>query len=190
MSKSLPSERMTVEQFLAWAAAQDEGRFELDDGQVVAMSPERAEHVEIKFNITSALKTAIARAGLPCFAYVDGLAVRIDATTTYEPDAMVVCGEKVPGDAFAAANPVIVVEVLSPSTGYRDLGPKLDGYFRVASLHHYLIVDPDTRRIVHHKRGSGDALETRIYAGGAITLDPPGLEIAAEDVFAGLASLS
>jgi Uma2 family endonuclease len=186
MSKSLPERRMTVEEFLAWAQTQDEGRFELHDGKIVAMSPERAEHVEIKFNVTSALKQPIGRAGLPCFAYVDGLAVRIDATTTFEPDAQVVCGEKVPSNAVAVSNPVIVVEILSPSTGYRDLGPKVEGYFRVASIRHYLIIDPETRRIVHHRRGEGEALETRLIASGAIRLDPPGLEIVAEDVFAGL----
>ena len=185
MSKSLPSQRMTVEEFLVWAEAQ-EGRYELHNGQIVAMSPERAEHVEMKFNVTSALKAAIGRAGLPCFAYVDGLAVRIDVATTFEPDAMVVCGEKVPREEVAASSPVIVVEVLSPSTGYVDLGAKLEGYFRVPSLHHYLIIDPETRRIVHHRRGAGDALETRICADGTIKLDPPGLEFAAEDVFAGL----
>jgi Uma2 family endonuclease len=187
MSKPLPERRMTSEEFLTWAQSQEEGRFELHDGQIIAMSPERAEHVEIKFNVTSALKLAIGRAGLPCFAYIDGLAVRIDATTTFEPDAQVVCGEKVPSDAVAASNPVIVVEILSPSTGYKDLGPKVEGYFRVASIRHYLIVDPEPRRIIHHRRGDGEALETRIIASGVVRLDPPGSEISAEDVFAGLA---
>jgi hypothetical protein len=74
----------------------------------------------------------------------------------------------------------------SPSTGYRDNLHKLAGYFRVPSIQHYLIVDPIVRRIVHHKRGVGDALETRLIASGPVSLDPPGLEIAAEDVFAGL----
>jgi Uma2 family endonuclease len=185
MSKSLPSRLISSEEFLDWVEAQ-EGRYELHNGQIVSMSPERAEHVEIKFNVTSALRTAISRAGLPCFAYVDGLAVRIDAPTTFEPDAIVVCGDKVARDDVVASSPVIVVEVLSPSTGYIDLGLKLNGYLRVASIQHYLVVDPETRRIVHHKRGLGDALETRIYADGAIKLDPPGLEFAAEEVFAGL----
>jgi Uma2 family endonuclease len=177
---------MTSEDFLAWSKTQGEGHFELHDGRIVAMSPERAEHVEIKFNVTGALKSAIAPASLPCFAYIDGLAVRIDATTTFEPDALVVCGEKVPKDAIATSSPVIVVEVPSPSTGYSDLGLKVEGYFRVPSIQHYLIVDPEVRRIVHHRRGTGDALETRIVATRPVRLDPPGMEIAAEDAFAGL----
>jgi Uma2 family endonuclease len=187
MSKSLPERQMTSEEFLAWAQAQDAGRFELHGGHVVAMSPERAEHVEVKQNVFLALRDALRASSLPCFAYTDGLAVRIDAATTFEPDAQVVCGEKVPGDAVATNNPVIVVEVLSPSTSYTDLGPKVEGYFRVASIQHYLIVDPQTRRIVHHRRGQGDVLETRIGAQGAMSIDPPGLTLQVEDVFAGLA---
>ena len=44
MAKALdqPPGRMTVDEFLAWAMAQPEGRFELVDGRVVAMAPERA----------------------------------------------------------------------------------------------------------------------------------------------------
>lgn len=186
MSKSLPQRRMTSEEFLAWTGGQTDGRYELHDGHIVAMSPERAEHVEVKQNIFVAMRAAIARAGLPCFAYVDGLAVRIDAATTFEPDALVVRGEKVAGDAIATSSPVIVVEVLSPSTGYNDLGPKVEGYFKLASLSHYLIVDPAARRIIHHRHSGGEALETRLIAAGAVRLDPQGLEFAASDVFAGL----
>ena len=43
-----PSERMTVDQFLDWADIQEQGRFELLDGEVFAMSPERISHNETK----------------------------------------------------------------------------------------------------------------------------------------------
>ena len=177
---------MTADEFLAWARTRAEGRFELHNGSVVAMAPERAEHVEVKFNVTTGLRAAIARAGLPCFAYVDGLAVRIDAATTFEPDALVVCGDKVPADSIVAEHPVVVVEVLSPSTGYSDLGPKVEGYFKVASIEHYLIVDPATRRVIHHRRLPGGSLETRLVSAGLIHFEPPGFELAIEAVFFGL----
>lgn len=178
---------MTVEEFLAWAETQDEGRFELDDGQVVAMSPEQAQHLRVKGAVFLALVSAIKRASLPCEAFPDGATVRIDAHTAFEPDALVNCGQRMSDADLVAPAPVILVEVLSPSTGYRDNAHKLANYFRVASIQHYLIVDSETRRIVHHKRSLGDALETRIFASGPIKLDPPGMEISGEDVFAGLA---
>jgi Uma2 family endonuclease len=186
MSKALPQKQMSADEFLAWARTREDGRFELHDGSVIAMAPERAEHVEVKFNVTTALRAGIASAGLPCFAYVDGLAVRIDAATTFEPDALVVCGEKVPADSVTADRPVLVVEVLSPSTGYSDLGVKVEGYFKVASIEHYLIADPAARRVIHHRRLADKKLETRLISAGAIRIEPPGFEFAAEALFAGL----
>ncbi len=68
-----------------------------------------------------------------------------------------------------------MVEVLSPSTAADDHGLKLDGYFSIKSVEHYLIVDPDRRVMIHHRRTT-DAIETRILREGALRLEPPGLE--------------
>jgi Uma2 family endonuclease len=83
------------------------------------------------------------------------MAIRIDARTTYEPDASVACGYPVAPDAIEIDNPVIVVEVLSPSTAAIDHGRKLSGYFLLPSVHHYLILDPERRVVIRHKRGVG-----------------------------------
>lgn len=115
---------MNVDEFLVWAEAQ-EGRYELESGGVIAMSPERALHVRTKFAACSALADAIRWAGLPREAFIEGLAVRIGEHTSYEPDVLVQCGGPLADDARVADNPVIVVEVLSPGTSYRDLGVKL-----------------------------------------------------------------
>jgi Uma2 family endonuclease len=76
----------------------------------------------------------------------------------------------------------VVVEVLSPSNAMKDLRDKLLGYFRVSSIMHYLIVDPDDRLVIHHARGS-DAIATRIVSGGSLRLDPPGIELVAAELF-------
>lgn len=190
MSKSLPQQRMRVEEFLAWAQTQETGRYELDDGHVVAMSPEQGQHLRVKRDVLVALASAIKRAGAPCEALPDGATVRIDARTAFEPDALVTCGERMGDAALIAPSPVIVVEVLSPSSEHRDHAHKLANYFRVSSIEHYLVIDPIARRIVHYKRGEGDALETRLIASGPVRLDPPGIDIAAEEVFAGLEPLA
>ena len=119
---------------------------------------------------------------LPCRVYTDGMAVRIDARTTYEPDASVVCGPRVPPDAIEIDNPVIVVEVLSPSTAAVDHGRKLSGYFSLPSVEHYLILDPD-RGSSFITSGVGDAIETRVLTDGVVRLDPPGFEVAVEALF-------
>ena len=79
--------------------------------------------------------------------------------------------------------PIVVVEVLSPSTAAIDHGRKLSGYFSLPSVQHYLILDPERRVVIHHKRGSGDAIETRVLTDGAARLDPPGFEVAVEALF-------
>ena len=76
---------------------------------------------------------------------------------------------------------MVVVEVLSPSNAMKDLRDKLVGYFQVSSIVHYLIVDPDDRLVIHHARGNGDAIATRIMRAGSLSLDPPGIELAMAD---------
>ena len=144
---------MTVDEFLAWAVEQT-GRYELEDGHTIAMAPERMGHVLAKTSSFNALGAAVAAGKLPCRALPDGAAVRINAATLYEPDAMVFCGDAPPRDDLAIVAPIIVVEVLSPSTGRRDSHEKLVGYFTVPSIQHYLIVDADRRVLVHHAAGA------------------------------------
>ena len=91
---NLAVKRMTVPEFLAWAETQ-EGRYELIDGQPIAMAPERSEHVQAKRRAANALDAAVQQAGVVCEAFVDGLAVAIDQATGYVPDALVNCGEPV-----------------------------------------------------------------------------------------------
>ena len=95
------------------------------------MAPERAAHARRKAAVWSALRDGIEAAGLPCEALPDGMAVRIDEHTAYEPDALVHCEEGLSDDAVLVPAPLIVVEVLSPSTATRDTGANLADYFRV-----------------------------------------------------------
>lgn len=173
---ALPQQRMTVDEFLAWAEDQP-GRYELFNGVAYAMAPERAVHAETKFAVTKALEAAIGKAGLPYWTLPDGMSVRIDKNTAYEPDALVYCGERLPEDAVEVSAPIIVVEVLSPSTRRVDAAAKLAGYFNLQSLWHYLIIDPDKRVIIHHRRGQGDEIITRIVREQIMTIEPPRLQL-------------
>jgi Uma2 family endonuclease len=179
---ALPQHKMTVDEYLAWAEGQP-GRFELYAGTVYAMAPERARHAEIKLALHMALVAAIRKRGLPCHVLPDGMTVRIDDSTAHEPDGLVYCGPKLPASAPEVPNPIIVAEVLSPTTRRIDASLKLAGYFRVPSVAHYLIVDPDQPLIIHHARGNNDTILTRIVREGTIALEPPGLDLALDDVY-------
>ena len=176
----------TADEFIAWALEQPTGRFELVNGTVVAMSPERMNHGRAKSQAWLALRLAIAARGLVCEAHPDGATVRIDDRTVYEPDALVRCGPPLPGDAVETDDPVIVVEVVSPSSRGIDKGAKLAGYFSLPSVRHYLIVDTDQRVVIHHHRVEDGRIESRILREGPLTLDPPGLTIEVRDIYAGL----
>lgn len=176
----------TADEFLAWASEQPEGRFELAAGRVVAMSPKRIGHLRVKLDATVALRAAIAARGLPCEALPDGVAIRIDDCTVYEPDAMVRCGPRASDDALEIGDPVIVVEVVSPSSRGIDTGAKLAGYFALPSVRHYLVVDLGRRTVAHHRRDEAGAITLRIAGEGPLDLDPPGLALAIPDLFASL----
>jgi Uma2 family endonuclease len=120
-----------------------------------------------------------------CQAFGDGVTVEIGANTNYEPDALVNAGPRPAPDDIAAPNPIIVVEVASPSTASIDTGEKLADYFRVPSIQHYLIVRTAYREVIHHAR-RGDLIEARVIAAGPLHLDPPGLVVTVEDFFVDL----
>jgi Uma2 family endonuclease len=178
MSDAVPA-GMTSDEFIAWAMEQPEGcRYELVAGEVVGMAPERSTHALTKFHIARRLAEAVEAAGLPCDVYPDGMAVEVDAGSVYEPDVLVRCGPRLPDDAVKVGDPVVVVEVLSPSTRARDFGRKLIDYFRLPSVQHYLIVRAEERVIIHHARNADDTILTRIVRDGSIRLDPPGVVVA------------
>jgi Uma2 family endonuclease len=169
-----PPLAMSRSEYRAWADAQPRGRFERHSGVVVAMAPERAVHTRLKAATWLLLRQAIQVNLLPCEAFPDGMGVEIDADDDFEPDAIVRCGERLADDETKVPDPLIVVEVLSPSISATDRSKKREKYFRLPTVQHYLIVWADRRRVVHHRRDGG-SVATTVHTEGAITLDPPGM---------------
>jgi Uma2 family endonuclease len=175
---------MTVDEYLTWLTDGPGGaRYELVAGEPVAMAPERAAHARLKARIWRLLSDAIEAAALPCEALPDGMTIKIDEDTAYEPDAVVHCGDRLADDALMVPEPVIVVEVLSPSTRARDAGAKLADYFRLPSVRHYLLVKTERPTVIHHRRGDDGAIATRIVTAGPLDLDPPGVTLDLERIY-------
>ena len=171
----------TREEYRSWCDQQTSGRFERIDGRIVRMAAERGAHLRVKLAAVLALRRAVAVAGVPCQALPDGAAVET-GDSDYEPDALVNCGNRMPDDEVAAPNPVVVVEVISPGTKSVDTGRKLEGYFQVPSIAHYLIVDPIRRFVIHHRRAD-DEIATRILKDGPVAMHPPGITITVEELW-------
>jgi Uma2 family endonuclease len=176
---------MSREEYRRWAEGQPSGRFERIDGVVVAMAREQLSHVERKSLVWLALHQAVAAAGLPCEVYPDGVTVEVD-DNDFEPDAILRFGEVLPGGGVSIPDPLVVVEVLSPSTRQGDLTRKMVAYFHVPSVQHYLIFWADRPQVIHHRRRvEDDGIDTRVVTTGEIRLDPPGVSITVEEVYAG-----
>ncbi len=167
---------MTAEDFVVWSMEQPDGRrYELDDGAIIAMASERVRHARIKGAVYRRLEEAAERQAPACTVFPDGMAVRIDDGTVYEPDAAVRCGQPLDDDAVLYDDPIIVVEIQSPSTSNVDANNKLANYFRLPSVQHYLILRAKQPMVIHHQRHAGGTIQTRILASGELRLDPPGI---------------
>jgi Uma2 family endonuclease len=171
---------LTVADYLAWAGTQPQKqRTELINGQIVPLPAERVTHNRVKGAVYLALVQAVKKAGIDCEALPDGVTVRIDEHISYEPDSQVYCGARLPPEAMLVPSPVVVVEVLSPTTAHSDTSAKLIGYFKPPSVSHYLVLDPDARSAAHHTRNRPPLTLTA----GPVRFDPPGIDLFVEDLF-------
>ena len=139
MSQTLPR-RMTADEFLAWDETQQDCRHELVDGSPVAMTGARQVHDQIVGNIFANIWQQLR--GKPCRASTPDVALKMPNGNVRRPDVAVHC-PPFDGNARFAAAPVLVVEVLSPSTRSSELARKLSEYLSVSSLRHALLVEPD-----------------------------------------------
>ncbi len=130
----------TYEDYCLW-----EGRWEIIDGIPYAMSPAPSmRHQWISSNIKGELRSALKLVSCTqCKAY-DFIDVKITEDTVVQPDASVVCGET--PKLFLDFPPVIVVEVLSPSTQIKDRNAKFDRYAKFG-VRYYLIVDVEENKV-------------------------------------------
>ena len=183
MNVVLPT-RMTVDEFLAWAVRQDKGRYELFDGRVVMQQPQNWGHAELCVRVYNALAAAIEHSRVAFYAAPVGMTVRIAKKIAFEPDALVAPLPKPERTDLEIPNPILVVEVLSRSTAKRDRTDKLMGYFKVPSIQHYLLLDPERYEVIWHRRVAGGTLAPpQTLREGSLELDPPGIRLAISDIF-------
>lgn len=145
-------------------------------GDVWAMAGGSPEHGRLAMSAGAVLREALR--GKPCVVYSSDVRVRIQATdrSTY-PDLSVVCGkdQRASDDDEAITNPIVIVEVLSPTTERSDRGEKFAHYQRLASLQEYVLVSQDAARIeVFHRQG--EAWLLTIHQAGA-TVELPALQV-------------
>ena len=137
-------------------------------------------HSILKRNVFRSLDEALA--GSACEALVDGPQILTDEISAI-PDVVVTCA---PLDLTTPviAGPVIIVEVMSPSSEADDIGRKWFSYRKIPSLQHYLVLSQDERVVQLHSR-AGDLWRERFVSAGAIELDDPPLRLEIDAIYAG-----
>jgi len=135
--------KMTIAEFLRWQELQDD-RYELVDGEPVPhrmMTGASQRHDLIALNALVSLRTALR--GKQCRPITADVAIELPTGALRRADAAVDCGRLRDAD-YVASEPVLVLEVLSPSTRQIDRFRKLEEYKSIASLHYILLVEPST----------------------------------------------
>jgi Uma2 family endonuclease len=145
--------KVTIAEFDEIAEKATEARdYELIDGEIVMMTNPAETHEQIASNIGARLKLAMDSRG--CRTYQGGMRVQADdnskAFDKFKPDVVVRRGP--PGTGAYITDPVVVVEVLSPSTMDNDRGPKLRFYRALPRVQRIVLVYSDQMRAEHYWR--------------------------------------
>jgi Uma2 family endonuclease len=163
-----------------------EYKSEYVDGEMVAMTGASRKHVLIALNLAAGLKRQLQ--GRPCEIYAIDMRVRIPATGLYTyPDMAVICEESKFEDEYedTLLNPILIVEVLSPSTESYDRGRKFEQYRTLESLQEYVLVSQDQPRVEQFIRQDGNVWLFKDIAGleQVVSLASVSCEIALSEIY-------
>jgi Uma2 family endonuclease len=171
--------------FLAWERQQAE-RYEWVGGVVRMMTGGTIDHNRIIRNVADALARGLQ--GRDCEVFITDVKVVSRAADVMYPDVVVACGP-IAGKATELNAPIVVVEVLSPSTAERDQGRKRWAYWSISSLRHYVLIDQDQPIVETSSPDAGGSWRSVIHRGldARLRLDVLGVEIGLDEVFARVA---
>jgi Uma2 family endonuclease len=165
---------------------ESEWRFEYVDGQVYAMADPSDRHEKLAGNLFAALHRHLR--GHRCTAFQGRRRVRtgfLNRAFHYYPDVMVVCEEPARDERYRE-NPILVVEVLSPSTEATDIREKMFAYLNTASINHYIIIAQEKIEVTVYRRvpqPDGWEVETLDQATDVLRVPDLGFEMSVADIY-------
>ena len=151
---------LTPEEYLAFERKATT-KHEYLNGQIVAMSGASFAHNFLTMNVANQLYNQLIEG--ECQVAASDMRVKVTEIDSYfYPDVVVVCGEpRAEDDTFdTLLNPVVIVEVLSPSTEVYDKGEKFEHYQQIASLKDYILISQDEVHVEHYCRQESEWLQT------------------------------
>ena len=159
---------------------------EYHDGVLVAMSGASPAHIRITTNLTRLVGNQLE--GKSCEPFDSDMRVMAEeCNAVFYPDLTVVCNTPHFADTrlVTLLNPMLIVEVLSPSTERADRGIKFDCYRTLESLHAYVLVSQDEARIELYSRQSDGSWRYDVATGlqAVLPLDTIGCELRLAEVY-------
>lgn len=140
----VPLHKQSIAEYLAWESEQ-ESRNEFWRGEVFAMVGGKRGHGRVIANLMRHLGVHLD--DTPCQAFSEGMKVQVGEEAVLYPDVFVTCEPEFSANQAVFTSPVLVIEVLSPSTQAYDRSKKFAMYRRLDSLREYALIDPDSRRV-------------------------------------------
>lgn len=178
--------KMTVEEFLRWNSG-DDRRYELVDGEIVAMNPPAAAHRILAAKLARRIGEALDRRP-PCRVEVEaGLRVPSASFSYYSADLAVTCAPHRRGQQDVES-PILIVEVLSPGTEAFDRKTKLPDYRAIPSVQEIAFVDSETAYAEVHRRTEDGRWLVEIARGreGRLRLASIDLELSLAGLYEGV----
>ena len=162
MAAALPQTQLTPEEYITFERKAP-FKNEFINGKIVAMSGASRAHNRITGDVFNAISNQLM--GSDCEAFIGDMRVKAGATASYfYPDVVVACDEpRFEDNVFdTLLNPIIVVEVLSPSTEADDRGEKFYRYRQLVSLQEYILISQDKVRVEHYLRRGAEWIPTEL----------------------------
>jgi Uma2 family endonuclease len=180
---SLPAEPLTEEQYLH-IERQAETKSEFHDGQMFGMAGGSPNHALLANRMGALLDRQVPP---ECRTFNADLRIKIESAGLYTyADCSVVWGElEYSGDRRdVILNPLLIVEVLSPSTEGYDRGKKFELYRTIESFREYLLVHQDRQCVEHYSRQDDGSWLLRDHASGSVMIACLNVQIVLADLYA------
>ena len=173
---------MTLAEFLEWEERQPM-RYEFDGVGPVAMTGGTVGHADIEANLAAALRTRLR--GKPCRFYGSDLKFQVADGQVRYPDGMVVCSP-IDRTATVVYDPVVVFEVLSPSTARDDRIVKAREYQATPSVQRYVMLEQDGVSATVYARSGETWTHEILIANSVLTLPEIGVELPLAELYEGV----
>ena len=176
MAIALKKQSVTEEDYLQGELKSDT-KHEFIQGEIYAMAGASEDHGSIALNIGSEFRNHLKTS--PCRTFVADMKVKVNENFYY-PDVIVVCEED--PETYYKESPLIVVEVLSPSTNQKDRTQKRWDYLNIPTLQEYVLIEQSFVDIEVIRRNQGWKSE-HYYMGDNITFESIELSVSVEDIY-------